>query len=58
MNGALVLHTEYAYAKDGWTYIVRETMYNEDGSYTVVLFNEDEELVSETNHDAQGNVIE
>ena len=58
VNGALVLHTEYAYAEDGWTYIARETMYNEDGSYTVVLFNEDEELVSETNHDAQGNVIE
>ena len=58
VNDALVLHTEYAYAEDGWTYVARETMYNEDGSYTVVLFNEDEELVSETNHDAQGNVIE
>lgn len=58
VNGVLVLFTEYAADEFGWTYVGRETMYNEDGSYTVVLFDANEEIVSETNYNAQGAVIE
>ncbi len=58
VNDALVLHTEYAFNEDGWNYIARETMYNEDGTYIVCLFDENEELTSETIYDASGNVIE
>lgn len=58
VNDMLVLHTEYAFTEDGWNYIARETLYNEDGSYLVCTYDENEETVSEIGYDAKGNVIE
>ena len=31
--------------------------YHEDGSYTVCVYNESDEILSETNYDAEGNII-
>lgn len=58
VNGALVLHTEYAFDEYGWNYVARETLYNGDGSYLVCTYDENEEIVSEIGYDAKGNVIE
>ena len=58
VNDVLVLHTEYAANEDGWTYVARETMYNEDGTCIVCVFDENEEMVSETTYGADGQVIE
>lgn len=58
VDGTLVLHTEYAFTQDGWSYVAQDTMYNDDGSYLVCTYDENEEMVSEIAYDAQGNVIE
>lgn len=55
-DGKLVILTEYA-NEDGWHYVRRETIYDEDGSYTVFDFNAAEELVSQTDYDVNGQVI-
>lgn len=34
------------------------TTYNDDGSYTVCVYDESDEVLSETNYDAAGNVVE
>lgn len=52
-DGDLVILTEYA-DEDGWHYVCRETIYDEDGSYTVFVFNSADELVSETSYAANG----
>lgn len=58
VDGTLVLLSEYACTEDGWPYLARETLYNGDGSYLICVYDENDELVSETGYDAQGNVIE
>lgn len=54
----LVKETEYALDADGWNYPVKETEYHEDGSKTVCEYNEYGELVSESQYDADGNLIQ
>lgn len=57
VDGQLVISTEYT-TVDGWTYPRKETVYDNDGSFFVCTFDENEELLSETWYDAAGNVIE
>lgn len=52
-DGDLVILTEYA-DDNGLHYVCRETIYDEDGSYTVFVFNTAEKLISETCYDANG----
>lgn len=56
-DGMLVIQTEYA-DEEGWHYACRETLYDADGSFTVYEFNVFEEIVSEANYDAAGNLIQ
>lgn len=53
----LYLDSEYAISADGWSYMAKETEYHEDGSKTIREYNEDSELVSESEYDAEGNLI-
>lgn len=58
----LITETVYKYVTDGdgGTYGFPETVttYNEDCSKTVCVYDENDEVVSETSYDASGNVIE
>lgn len=56
-DGMLVIQTEYA-TEDGWSYACRETLYDADDSFIVYEFNSQEEIISETSYDAQGNLIQ
>ena len=51
-NGRFATETEFAYSTDGWTYMWRVTVYNEDGSRTVYEYDENEALVSTTEYGA------
>ena len=58
-----VLNTETVYKivieDDGmFSYPETVTTYNEDGSKTVCVYDENDELISETKYDASGNVVE
>lgn len=53
----LVKDTEYAVDADGYNYISKETEYREDGSKTVYEYDANGELVSESQYDAEGNLI-
>lgn len=58
-----VLNEEMIYktvTQDGGSYTYPETIttYHEDGSKTVCVYNENDELVRETEYDADGNVVE
>ncbi len=53
----LVKDSEYAVSADGWSYMAKETEYHEDGTKTVREYNENEELISESKYDAEGNLI-
>lgn len=50
-NGRLATETAFAYNADGWTYIRRVTVYQEDGRRTVYEYDENETLVSTTEYD-------
>lgn len=54
----LISDASYAMSADGWSYKSQVTEYHEDGSSTVSKYNEDETLVSETNYDADGNILD
>jgi len=61
MGGVLFEETVYktVTAEDSsYTYPETVTTYNEDGSKTVCVYNENDELVSETTYDADGNMVE
>lgn len=53
----LVKDAEYAISADGWSYMAKETEYHEDGTKTVREYNENDELISESKYDAEGNLI-
>ena len=61
-NDKLIAEKVYKYVTDGdgGTFGFPETVitYNEDGSKTVCVYDENDELVSEISYDASGNVIE
>ncbi|MBQ3507365.1 MAG: hypothetical protein IJA91_02340 [Clostridia bacterium] len=54
----LVYETEYALDADGWIYVTKETEYHEDGSKTVYEYDANGALVSESQYDAEGNLIQ
>lgn len=57
-NDRLVMETEYALHEEwGWTYKARTTEYLEDGTIIVCEYDENEELVSETHYDTEGNEV-
>lgn len=47
MDGVLISKAVYRYDEEGWRRMESETMYNEDGSYTVYTYDENEEIISE-----------
>lgn len=53
----LIKDAEYAMSADGWSYMAKETEYHEDGTKTVREYNENDELISESKYDAEGNLI-
>ena len=53
----LVSDSEYAFGEEGWSYKAKVTEYFEDGSMTVTEYDEYEEILSETQYDADGNKI-
>lgn len=46
----LVMESQYAINSDGWTYLAMETEYRPDGTTMVREYDENEELISETEH--------
>lgn len=56
-DGKLVIQTEYTVNEDGSSYAGKETVYEADGSCIVLIFDENDEIISETAYDANGNVI-
>lgn len=61
VEGVITQEMEYAVvSEDGGTYCYPETIvdYNEDGSKKVCVYSENDELLSETQYDASGNVLE
>ena len=57
-NGeTLIKDSKYAVSADGWSYMAKETEYHEDGTKTVREYNENDELISESKYDADGNLI-
>ena len=57
-NDRLISDEEYAiHSEYGWSYLAKCTEYQEDGGCTVSEYDENEALVSQTQYDAQGNVI-
>lgn len=55
-DGVLTIVTEFA-VDNGVSYACRETLYDNDGSYTVCIFAADDTLLSETRYDSQGRSI-
>lgn len=58
VNGIISEEIFFAYHEedDGWwSYYDKQIVYNEDGSYTVFRFDENDELLSEESFDANGN---
>lgn len=58
LNHALMCDIEYSINSDGWTYMTKMTEYHDDGTKTVYEYNEYEELVNQTQFDADGNEIQ
>ena len=56
-SGGVISQMEYEYRENGTTYMAREIVYNDDGSWTVTEYNEQGECVSVTKYDADGNEI-
>ena len=56
-DGRLIIQTEFA-DEDGYRYAWRETIYGDDGSSIVFVFNAQEELVSQTQYGADGQPID
>lgn len=44
------MESQYAINSDGWTYLAMETEYRPDGTTMVREYDENEELISETEH--------
>ncbi len=57
-NGKLFAEMEAIIGEDGETTAILETEYNEDGSKTVLEYDTEFNLLSETTYDAEGNVVE
>lgn len=58
MDGALVIRTEYASNEYGYVTPAKETVYSEDGLYTVFTFDEYGEVLSESTFAAGGAPIQ
>ena len=59
MNGKTVSEEFYEFNADGWmTYLKKEIHYFEDGSKTVIEYDENWNIVSQKQFDADGNEIE
>ncbi len=58
MDGALVIRTEYAADEYGYVTPAKETVYSDDGVYTVFLFDEYGEVLSESTFAADGTPIQ
>ena len=56
-NGTLIIHREFAVNEDGWSNVKTETEYLENGGKIVREYDEFGEQISETEYDAEGNVI-
>ena len=56
-DGQLIIQTEFA-DEDGYRYAWRETIYGDDGSSIVFVFNAQEELVSQTQYGSDGQPID
>ena len=54
----LIIHKEYGVNEDGWSCVEKETEYLENGGKVIREFNEVEEVTSETEYDAEGNVVQ
>lgn len=58
-DGVLTCWWEYSYYTNGYsgTYVSKRTEYFEDGDKIVTVYSEDDEIISETHYDKDGNVI-
>lgn len=57
-DGEKIREEMYAQDEDGWRYMSGETVYNEDGSKTVFVYNAIGEILETTKYGADGNVVE